>query len=117
MLQIVLSQSKYFVDKLSKDVGRGMRSKLEKGHFPHQAWTGYLNDRNSRTIVVDPERFPLLRRAVDLLLTGAYSVPQVLNILNNDWGYRTRRTRKTGAFRWQPRASTRYSPAASTPAT
>ena len=96
MLQIVLSQSKYFVDKLSKDVGRGMRSKLEKGHFPHRAGPGYLNDRNDRTIAVDPERFPMLRRAIETLLTGAYSVPQVHSILNNDWGYRTRRTRKTG---------------------
>jgi len=38
----------------------------------------------------------LLRKASDLLLTGEYSVPQVLEILNNEWGYRTIQRKKTG---------------------
>ena len=105
MLQIVLSQSKYFVDKLSKDVGRGMRSKLEKGHFPHRAPPGYLNDVRERSIVTDPYRFPLLRRSIDTLLTGAYTVPQVLAMLNDEWGFRTNRTRKSGGG---PLATSRF---------
>jgi len=96
MLQIVLSQSKYFVDKLSKDVNRGLMSKIDKGHLPARALPGYVNDLLEHTISVDPERFVMLRRAIDLLLTGAYPPSQVLAILNGEWGFRTRRTRKTG---------------------
>ncbi len=57
MLNIVLGQSKYYVDKLSKDVKRGIQSKLENGHFPHRAPVGYLNDANDRNVQADPERF------------------------------------------------------------
>jgi DNA invertase Pin-like site-specific DNA recombinase/predicted DNA-binding protein len=96
MLGIVLGQSKYFVDKLSKDVRRGMRSKLEKGHYPHRALPGYRNDVETRTIVPDPERFDLVQRAFKLVLSGAYSPPEVLDILNRQWGFRTRKTPKSG---------------------
>jgi len=96
MLSIVLGQSKYFVDKLSKDVKRGLRSKLEKGHYPQLAPLGYLNDRANRTIIADPERFPLMRRSFELILSRSHTPAQVLRILNGQWGLRTPRTAKRG---------------------
>lgn len=90
MLGMIFSQSKYYVDKLSKDVRRGLKSKLLKGWYPHQAPEGYLNDTTNHTIVIDPERFPLLRRAWEMMLTGAYTGTQVHAALHQ-WGYRTRR--------------------------
>jgi DNA invertase Pin-like site-specific DNA recombinase len=96
MLNIVLGQSKYYVDKLSKDVTRGIQSKLEKGHFPHLAPVGYINEQTERTIQPDPERFELIKRAFHLVLTGAYSVPEALEVLNHQWGFRTRKTARTG---------------------
>ena len=96
MLNIVLGQSKYFVDKLSKDVKRGMRSKLEKGHYPFVAPPGYLNDVKTHTVQADPERFETVKQAMRLVLTQAYSAPQALHILNNDWGFRTLKRAKSG---------------------
>lgn len=96
MLGIVLGQAKYTVDKLSKDVSRGIQSKLAKGHFPHRALPGYRNNKAQHTIEADPERFELIQRAMKLVATGAYSVPEVLDILNRQWGFRTRQTEKTG---------------------
>ena len=96
MLNIVLGQSKYFVDKLSKDVQRGLQSKLEKGHYPQLALSGYLNDTASHTIVADPERFPLIQRAFRMFLTGTHSAPEVLAVLNNQWGFRTRKRDRSG---------------------
>jgi DNA invertase Pin-like site-specific DNA recombinase len=96
MLSIVLGQSKYFVDKLSKDVKRGMRSKLEKGHYPQLAPPGYLNDPVSRSVIADPQRFELVQRAVRLVLHRTYSAPQALRMLNEDWGFRTIQRAKTG---------------------
>ncbi|WP_309708788.1 recombinase family protein [Armatimonas sp.] len=93
MLGMIFSQSKYYVDKLSKDVLRGLKSKIAKGWYPHQAPEGYLNDTENHTIVIDPERFPLLRRAWDMMLTGAYTGTQVCAALHQ-WGYRTRRRGK-----------------------
>lgn len=96
MLSIVLGQSKYFVDKLSKDVRRGIRSKLEKGHYPQLAPVGYLNDQVNHTIIADPERFEMVQRAFRLVLTRTYSVPQALRVLNEEWGFRTKRRAKSG---------------------
>lgn len=105
MLNIVLSQSKYFVDKLAKDVKRGMQSKLEKGHFPFHALPGYVNNRVERTIEADPERFAMVQQAMKLVLTRAYSAPEALGILNDQWGFRTRKTTKRGG---QPLARTSF---------
>lgn len=94
MLGIIFGQSKYFVDKLSKDVARGMKTKVEKGWLPSRAPQGYLNDRFSeqgeRKILKDPERFDLVRRMWDLMLTGTHSPAQIREIANNKWGLRTR---------------------------
>ena len=84
-----------FILDLKKAVARGTQSKLDKGWFPHRAPEGYLNHPLERTIVADPERFALLRRAWELMLTGTYTVPQVLAELDA-WGYRTRKGRKIG---------------------
>lgn len=96
MLQMALSQSQYFSSKLALDVRRGLNSKLQKGWWPHRAPEGYLNDLETHTIVTDPERLPLIERAFGLLLTGAYTVTEVLEMMNTDWGYRTRRHKNTG---------------------
>lgn len=79
----------YIVD-LKKGVERGMKSKCEKGGFPHRAPAGYLNDRLTREIEIDEERFDLLQRGWNLLVAGNHSVPQIHDLLINQWGYRNR---------------------------
>ncbi|MBV9468318.1 MAG: recombinase family protein, partial [Abitibacteriaceae bacterium] len=100
MLNIIFGQSKYFVDKLSKDVKRGQRAKLESGWFPGIAPIGYVNNYNDQkgahTIGPDPDRFGLVRRMWDLMLTGAYTPPRIAEIANTEWGFRTRRRPHSG---------------------
>ena len=100
MLQIALSQSQYSSSKLSVDVKRGLKTKAEKGWLPSGAKPGYMNDKyaekGNKTIHKDPERFPLIRKAWDLMLSGLYTPPEILNRLNNEWGYRTLKHRRIG---------------------
>lgn len=96
MLSIIFGYSKYYVDSLSENILRGMRAKLDRGWLPNMAPTGYLNDRGTGTIVPDPERFPLIRRMWELMLTGAYSPRQILAMATNDWGLRTKKRRRIG---------------------
>lgn len=100
MLQLALSQSQYFSSKLAKDVKRGLEKKASMGWLPGVAPEGYLNDshaeKGQRVIFVDKQRFTLLRRAFDLFLTGRYTAPEVLNKLNNEWGYIARKKKKMG---------------------
>ena len=89
-----------YIRDLSRNVKRGLKSKLEKGWMPCSAPLGYLNTkteaRGENYIVKDPERFPLLRKAWDLMLTGTFTADQILHKLNNEWGFRTRKGKVRG---------------------
>ena len=56
----------------------------------------YYDDLYTHTIVKDDERFNLIRKAWDLMLTGNYTVPQIWNKLNNEWGFRTFQKKRIG---------------------
>lgn len=96
MLQMTMSQSQYFSAKLSKDVKRGNEQKRKNGGITGTAPAGYLNDPINKTVHIDPVRFPLIRKAFDMYLTGEYSVQDVLRALNEDWGYRSIKRHKIG---------------------
>lgn len=92
LLNIMLGQSKYFSDKLSKDIKRGNMAKLRSGLLPGKAPQGYQNirvDGGQKLVVPKEPEFSLLVKSWDLLLTGVYTVPMILKKLNNEWGYRT----------------------------
>jgi site-specific DNA recombinase len=96
MLQIVFANSKYYVDSLSENVKRGIRSKIENGWSSNRPPLGYLNDRATNTIISDPDRFPIVQRMWQLALTGSYTVEQIHDIASNQWGLRTRKTKRGG---------------------
>ena len=82
MLSIAFGQSKYYVDSLSENVRRGIRLKLSKGIWPQWAPVGYLNDRNSHTIVVDKNKAPLIKKTFELYSTGNYTLERLADTLN-----------------------------------
>lgn len=96
MLSIFLGQSKYYVDALSENVKRGNRTKIEKGWRPNVAPIGYLNCQETRTIIVDPERFLLIRRMFELMVADASSPRQIHDLARTEWGLRTIRRKRTG---------------------
>lgn len=99
MLAIMFGQSKYYVDSLSENVRRGNRTKREKGWLPNMAPIGYLNARSEdggKIIAPDAERFPLLKKLWELFLTGAYSLPQLLELATHQMGLRTLKRRRKG---------------------
>ena len=85
-----------FILDLSKNTKRGMLSKYEKGWQTGVSPTGYLNDKDNKIIISDPERFNLVRKMWDLMLTGNYTVTQIMDKANNEWGFRTRKTKRMG---------------------
>ncbi len=89
MLSIIFGYSKYYVDNLSENVKRGNRAKLEAGWLPNKPPLGYLNDRATKTIVRDPDRFLIVRKMFDLALTGVYSPRRITEIARNELGLTT----------------------------
>lgn len=85
-----------FILDLKKSVKRGTESKVAKGWAPYRAPEGYYNDLYEHTILPDPGRFEMLQRAWQLLIAGTHTVAQIVKILNEDWGYTTRKRHKSG---------------------
>ena len=100
LMYIEFGMAQKFVDDLSKSVRRGLKTKAEQGWLPNGAKAGYMNDKaadkGNKRLFPDPERFPLIRKAWDLMLTGTYNPMQVLRKLNDEWGYRTPQHKKIG---------------------
>src|ERR1035437_2433584 len=100
LLSVESGSANQFILDLKKGVKRGIDSKIIKGNAPILAPLGYLNSkfetRGENYIKVDPERFPLIRKAFDMMLTGNYPPPKILEIMNNEWGMRTRKTKHKG---------------------
>jgi site-specific DNA recombinase len=101
MLSIIFGYSKYYVDSLSENVKRGNRTKIERGWRPSWAPTGYLNEPIQKTIVPDPERFPLVRRMFELALTGNYSTREIAR-QTQEWGLTTLQRKRMGGNRLSP---------------
>jgi len=96
LLYIEFGMAQKYIDDLSKNVKRGMRMKLENGIWPAPAPLGYLNDKEKKLIIKDSKRFHLIRKMFDSMLTCCYSVEQILDMANNEWGFRTRKMKKLG---------------------
>lgn len=95
MLQIMFGSSKYYVDSLSENVKRGNRTKCERGVRPNKAPIGYLNDRATKTIVPDPDRFLHVRELFTLAVTGRHSLKE-LALRSRTWGLVTQPTKRGG---------------------
>jgi site-specific DNA recombinase len=113
MLQSMLSQGQYESAKLGREVRRGMEEKIDKqqergGIVP----TGYMKEplrdaKGDKVVdpkynkvvtrtVSDPERFELVRKMWQMLLSGRYTPRQIRKVAIEEWGYTLRETKKTG---------------------
>jgi site-specific DNA recombinase len=66
-----------YLQDLSRNVKRGMRGKVERGWHCGKAPVGYKNDPESHEIIPDPDRFALVRKGWDSMLSGQNSVSEV----------------------------------------
>jgi site-specific DNA recombinase len=88
--------TQYSVD-LSEVVKRGLERKIKMGQPPLIARIGYLNtklnEHGSNSIIVDEARWPIMRKAFDMMLTGQYTMAHIVSVLNNEYQFRTRPSR------------------------
>jgi len=98
MLAVQLGMANQYIRDLSENVKRGNRAKMERGEWPNQAPFGYLNDKNTKTLIVDPVFSKVVARIFSLYGTGIYSMKQVADLLHEE-GYRTSSGTKIGKAR------------------
>jgi len=98
VMAVELGMANQFVRDLSVDAKRGLRSKADRGWYPSFSTLGYIHNplkkKGGKEITKDEERFPLVRRMFDLMLSGNYTPPKILAIATNDWGLRMKNNGK-----------------------
>ena len=87
-------------DEKSVIVKRGNRTKLKAGYIPSgRLAEGFIHVKNNRDEyinIADPDRFPFIQKAIQLVLNQTHTPKEALLLLNNEWGYRTHKTKRTG---------------------
>jgi DNA invertase Pin-like site-specific DNA recombinase len=93
LMSIEQAMANQYIRDLSVNVKRGNREKLARGEWPNHAPFGYLNDKATKTIVVDKTKAKYVQRAYSLYLTGSYGFRDIARILYEE-GLRTASGRK-----------------------
>lgn len=95
LMSLEFGMANQYSRDLSVNVMRGLKRKAEMGWYPVQPPIGYLNSKNkgrgNNDIYKDPERFDLVRKMWDLMLTGTHTMTDIWRIARNDWQFRGRR--------------------------
>jgi DNA invertase Pin-like site-specific DNA recombinase len=93
LMNVEFGMANQYILDLGRNVKRGLKTKAEKGWLPTLAPLGYLNDRTKergkREILKDPERFELIKKMWNMMLTGNYTPPKIAHIANNEWRFRS----------------------------
>jgi len=94
MMSLELGMANQFIRDLSINTKRGLKAKAERGWLPGKAPIGYLNNKfktkGKKDIIKDPERFDLVRKLWDMLLTGQYSVQKIAEISKKELGLKNK---------------------------
>jgi len=89
MMSVEFGMANQFIRDLSENTKRGLRTKAKNGWYPDHAPLGYthnpLKKKGEKEIIKDPERFDLVRKMWDLMLTGNYTPQQIWKIANQEW--------------------------------
>lgn len=81
---IIASVNQFQSDINSRKTMKGMQEKFDSGCWPGWAPLGYLNKTlvdNRRVIVIDPQKWHLVRSGLKMYLSGNYSVVEITEIL------------------------------------
>ena len=90
--------AKNYIDNLSEEIQKGLKEKCEQGYCPTRAPIGYLNviqTSGKRTIEVDKETAPFIKRIFEEYLTGNYTYKTLAQYINNA-GFKPRNKQCTG---------------------
>ena len=84
---IKVLMAKNYVDNLGEEVKKGMREKAEQGIPPNKVPRGYLNVEGPdgrRTVTVDPEVAPTIRRMFEQYAVGTFSLAEIAEMAKSE---------------------------------
>jgi site-specific DNA recombinase len=89
MHDIHVAVAKHYVENLRDEVKKGMREKAEQGIYPGRAPFGYRNNRLTRSIDIDENNAPILKRLFELYATGRHSLISLRRTILEEFGMRS----------------------------
>lgn len=92
MHDIHVAVAKHYSENLREEVKKGMREKAEQGLYPGRAPFGYKNNSATRSIEVDPQRAPILRKIFEMYASGQYSLTTLREAVVKECGIRINRS-------------------------
>lgn len=94
LTQMEFVVSNQFILDLRKNTISGLKKKLAAGQAPIHAPVGYINNMKAaqgmRDILPDPDRFHLVRKMWDMLLSRQYLPSEIHEIATQQWGLTTK---------------------------
>ncbi len=93
LLMILGSQAKLENDNRGINVKRGIRTRVELGHWPNMAPLGYLNqnrmDQKCR-LIIDEQRAPVIKKMFEKVAYESWSGRKIYNWLRHELNFYTR---------------------------
>jgi DNA invertase Pin-like site-specific DNA recombinase len=74
MHDIRLAIARNYSENLKEEVSKGMREKASQGTYPARAPLGYINNKATRTIEINPQKAHVAVLVFEMYATGKYSV-------------------------------------------
>jgi hypothetical protein len=87
--ELATKMAKYYSDRLSEQVRRGLKQAIEEGKTIGHAPVGYYHDRKHKVVVRDPVLFPMLQRAFKSVAAGLQDMRMLVGLVNSA-GFRTK---------------------------
>ncbi|PCJ22015.1 MAG: hypothetical protein COA96_15045, partial [SAR86 cluster bacterium] len=98
MMQVEFGMATQFINDLRKDTKRGLQSKAERGWLPSGSPLGYtfnpFKRKGEKEIMVDEQRFPVMRQIFEMVLAGTHNPKQALDYVTNELGFRNSKGQK-----------------------
>ena len=94
MWDMCVLMAKSYVGALADNVKRAEEKMLKEGLLPGPAPIGYLNIKNEngkKTIIIDPDRGPLIKKLFEEYATGLFSMDELVK-KSKGWGLRNKTT-------------------------
>jgi site-specific DNA recombinase len=85
-IQVLMARN--YIDNLREEVCKGMREKAEQGVYPSRPPIGYQNNKQERTIEVDPDKAPIAKKMFELYASGRHSLSSLRRALLTEFGVR-----------------------------
>lgn len=105
MMAVELGMANQFIRDLSTDTKRGLRSKAKSGWCPYSPPLGYSHNpkiikKGKKQVISDPEKFDLVKKAFQLVISNKNTPPEAFRIATTKWGLVNKRGGRIALSSW-----------------